>query len=135
MNTLLPPEGDALRLVVFDWDGTLMDSPRRIVHCLQRACAALGREAPAESELRDIIGLGVEAAVERLFPGADAAFVRAFATTYRQCYLGATDAPETPLFAHVEPLLDWLDERGVLLGVATGKSRAGLDQALEAITA
>ncbi|WP_018864337.1 MULTISPECIES: HAD family hydrolase [Thioalkalivibrio] len=132
MNTLLPPEGDALRLVVFDWDGTLMDSPRRIVHCLQRACAALGREAPAESELRDIIGLGVEAAVERLFPGADAAFVRAFATTYRQCYLGATDAPETPLFAHVEPLLDWLDERGVLLGVATGKSRAGLDQALEA---
>lgn len=131
MNGLLPPGGDALRLVVFDWDGTLMDSPRRIVHCLQRACEALGREVPPDDALRDIIGLGVEAAVERLFPGADSAFVGAFATTYRQCYLGADDAPETPLFPHVTPLLDWLDQRGVLLAVATGKSRRGLDQALE----
>ncbi|WP_018861347.1 HAD family hydrolase [Thioalkalivibrio sp. ALJ3] len=132
MNTLLPPEGDALRLVVFDWDGTLMDSPRRIVHCLQRTCAALGQETPPESALRDIIGLGVEAAVQKLFPSADPAFVAAFAAIYRRCYLTATDAPETPMFAHVAPLLDWLDERGVLLGVATSKSRAGLDQALEA---
>lgn len=121
-----------MRLVVFDWDGTLMDSPRRIVHCLQRTCVTLGCATPPETALREIIGLGVEAAVQELFPGADANFVGEFVVHYRRCYLTATDAPETPLFPHVLPMLDWLDERGILLGVATGKSRAGLDQALEA---
>lgn len=129
---LLPPVNGELRLVVFDWDGTLMDSPRRIVHCLQRAAAATGAPVRDEDRLRNIIGLGVQAAVLELYPDADEAFVQHFATTYRACYLEADDAPETPLFAGVSELLDWLDARDVLLGVATSKSRRGLDQALEA---
>ncbi|WP_038054629.1 HAD-IA family hydrolase [Thioalkalivibrio sp. ALJ1] len=133
MNTpLLPPAENALRLVVFDWDGTLMDSPRRIVHCLQRAAGQIGAPVRDEAALRNIIGLGVDAAVRELYPQADDAFVRQFAETYRECYLGAEDAPETPLFPGVALLLDWLEARDVLLAVATSKSRRGLDQALEA---
>jgi len=127
---LLPPDDGELRLVVFDWDGTLMDSPRRIIHCLQRASRTLGVVVPPEEALRDIIGLGVEAAVQRLFPGADAEFVQCFAVTYRKCYLGATDAPDTPMYSGVTQLLDWLEAHGCLLAVATSKSRPGLDQAL-----
>lgn len=129
---LLPLANGELRLVVFDWDGTLMDSPRRIVHCLQRAATEIGAPVRDEASLRNIIGLGVQAAVRELYPDADDRFVERFATTYRACYLDAKDAPETPLFAGVSELLDWLDARDVLLGVATSKSRRGLDQALEA---
>ncbi|WP_018872534.1 HAD family hydrolase [Thioalkalivibrio sp. ALJ16] len=128
---LLPPVAGGLRLVVFDWDGTLMDSPLRIVHCLQRAAEALGVEVRDEAALRNIIGLGVDAAVRELYPEADAAFVHRFATAYRACYLEAGDAPPTPLYPGVARLLDWLDAREVLLAVATSKSRRGLDQALE----
>ncbi|WP_019558022.1 HAD family hydrolase [Thioalkalivibrio sp. ALE12] len=129
---LLPPGDADLRLIVFDWDGTLMDSPRRIVHCLQRAAVATGAPERDEASLRNIIGLGVQAAVQELYPGADEAFVHQFTAAYRACYLEAEDAPETPLFAGVPELLNWLDAREVLLGVATSKSRRGLDQALEA---
>ncbi|WP_018169744.1 MULTISPECIES: HAD family hydrolase [unclassified Thioalkalivibrio] len=132
MTPLLPPEEGDLRLVVFDWDGTLMDSPRRIVHCLQRAAKDTGAPVRDEATLRNIIGLGVQAAVRELYPDADDAFVQHFSDTYRECYLAADDAPETPLFAGVSDLLDWLDAREILLAVATSKSRRGLDQALEA---
>jgi phosphoglycolate phosphatase len=127
---LLPPSG-TLRLVVFDWDGTLMDSPRRIVHCLRRAAERTGAPVRGEGELRSIIGLGVEAAVRQLYPEADPDFVWRFATVYRELYLGAADAPETPLYSGTIELLDWLESRDVLLAVATSKSRPGLDQALE----
>ena len=126
---LLPPPG-TLRLVVFDWDGTLMDSPRRIVHCLRRAAERTGASVRSEGELRNIIGLGVEAAVRQLYPESDSDFVWRFATVYRELYLGAEDAPETPLYPGTIELLDWLESRDVLLAVATSKSRPGLDQAL-----
>ncbi len=126
---LLPPPG-TLRLVVFDWDGTLMDSPRRIVHCLRRAAERTGASVRSEGELRNIIGLGVEAAVRQLYPESDSDFVWRFATVYRELYLGAKDAPETPLYPGTIELLDWLESRDVLLAVATSKSRPGLDQAL-----
>ncbi|WP_024327395.1 HAD family hydrolase [Thioalkalivibrio sp. AKL19] len=132
MPPLLPPVNGQLRLVVFDWDGTLMDSPRRIIHCLQRAAVEIGAPVRDEAALRNIIGLGVQAAVRELYPDADDHFVERFATAYRACYLEAEDAPETPLFAGVAALLDWLEAREVLLAVATSKSRRGLDQALEA---
>ncbi|MGM0553320.1 MAG: HAD family hydrolase [Pseudomonadota bacterium] len=127
---LLPGDAESLRLVVFDWDGTLMDSPRRIIWCLRHASRTLGVEVLPEARLRDIIGLGVEVAVRRLYPDADDAFVEEFTATYRRCYLGSGDAPETPLYAGARALLNWLDQAGFLLAVATSKSRPGLDQAL-----
>lgn len=129
-ESLLPADTGALRLVVFDWDGTLMDSPRRIIWCLQHTARALGVEVLPEDRLRDIIGLGVDVAVRRLYPEADDDFVEGFATTYRRCYLGSGEAPETPLYPGARALLEWLDREGFLLAVATSKSRPGLDQAL-----
>lgn len=129
---LLPPDDGELRLVVFDWDGTLMDSPRRIVYCLRRAARETGLPEREESALRGIIGLGVRAAVHELYPELDEAGMDAFATSYRRCYLEAEDAPEEPLFPGVTELLEDLDRRGILLAVATSKSRAGLDRALGA---
>ena len=58
-------------LIVFDWDGTLMDSEGRIVACLQQAARDLGYEVPPPEQAREVIGLGLNQAVARLFPEAD----------------------------------------------------------------
>lgn len=120
---------DALALVVFDWDGTLMDSIARIVGCLQQAITHLGAEPRTDLQLRDIIGLGIREATQRLYPGADEAFEAAFTQAYRLYYLDRDRTP-APLFAGAPALLSTLTERGYLLAVATGKSRRGLDEAL-----
>jgi hypothetical protein len=56
-------------LIVFDWDGTLMDSEARIVNCLQAAFGDLGLPPPAREAARDVIGLGLDEAILRLHPG------------------------------------------------------------------
>lgn len=129
---MIPRSGpDALALVVFDWDGTLMDSIARIVRCLRLAIAEIGAEPRTDGQLRDIIGLGVRQATQALYPGADDAFMTALTQSYRSNYLDRDTTP-TPLYPDAEPTLQWLSERGFLLAVATGKSRRGLDAALEA---
>jgi phosphoglycolate phosphatase len=122
---------DALAAIVFDWDGTLMDSVGRIVRCLQLARAEIGAGPRSDEEMRDIIGLGVREATLTLYPGADDAFVAAFTQAYRRFYL-EIDVTPTPLFEGAEAVLSELAARGYLLGIATGKSRRGLDEALEA---
>lgn len=119
----------ALALVVFDWDGTLMDSVARIVRCLHLASAEIGAETRTDEQMRDIIGLGVRQATQTLYPGTDDAFVAAFTRSYRRYYLEVDTTP-TPLHAHAEAVLGLLSRSGFLLAVATGKSRRGLDEAL-----
>ncbi len=119
----------ALAAIVFDWDGTLMDSVGRIVHCLQRARADLGADPRSDDQMRDIIGLGVREATLTLYPGVDDGFVAAFTQAYRRYYL-EIDVTPTPLFDEAEAVLSELAARGYLLGIATGKSRRGLDEAL-----
>ena len=121
---------DALALVAFDWDGTLIDSIARIVRCLHLAIDEIGAEPRNDAQLRDIIGLGVRQATEELYPGADEAFMRDLTRAYREHYLERDSTP-TPLYPDAEPTLRTLAERGFLLAVATGKSRRGLDEALE----
>ena len=116
-------------LVVFDWDGTLMDSEARIVDCMQRAAADVGVDVPGRAEARDIIGLGLEQAVARLFPRADAARVGAIVDAYRRHWLGDEVAPAS-MFAGSHELVAELHEAGSLLAVATGKSRKGLEKSL-----
>jgi phosphoglycolate phosphatase len=128
---VIPRSGaDALALVVFDWDGTLMDSIGRIVRCLHLAIAEIGAEPRTDPQLRDIIGLGVQQATQTLYPGADAAFTEALTRAYRLYYLERDTTP-TPLYPDAEPVLRTLSDRGFLLAVATGKSRRGLKEALE----
>lgn len=117
-------------LVVFDWDGTLMDSEARIVTCMQQAAADIGFPVPSDAAARDIIGLGLNEAVRRLFPQADIQAVDRLVDAYRGHWLGRRVEPAV-MFAGAHELVSGLHGAGYLLAVATGKSRRGLDQSLE----
>ena len=125
-----------IRLAIFDWDGTLMDSVGRIVSCVQGAARDCELAVPTPTQVRQIIGLSLDVAMSRLFPlcsdsGAtsDERQIAALFDRYRHHYLH--DATPSPLFAGAGELLhDW-QSQGLQLAVATGKSRRGLDRVLD----
>jgi phosphoglycolate phosphatase-like HAD superfamily hydrolase len=117
------------QLLVFDWDGTLMDSAARIVSCLRGAIAETGAEDREDAALRDIIGLGLDEAILALYPEADARFLEDFRDAYRVHFLERDETPST-LFPGVAQLLSDLESAGYWMAVATGKSRRGLDRVL-----
>ena len=119
-----------IKLVVFDWDGTLMDSEARIVTAMRRAFAAEGAVKPAAAAVREIIGLDLGVAVSRLGALLPEAQVAAIVQRYRLLYAQLQVIP-SPLFEGAKATLAQLAEAGYLLAVATGKSRRGLDRALE----
>ncbi|AHK78847.1 HAD family hydrolase [Ectothiorhodospira haloalkaliphila] len=118
------------QLLIFDWDGTLMDSIGRIIACLQGSISALKLETRPPDELRHVIGLGMREAIVDLYPQADDALIRDFTAAYRERFLHTDNTP-APLFPGVTDLLDDLAEQGYWLAIATGKSRAGLDRVLK----
>lgn len=119
-----------LKLIVFDWDGTLMDSEARIVGCMRSALADAGIPALPDSQIRDIIGLGLGEAIHRLLPETSPGDRELVAERYRQHWLHGEREP-APLFPGAEQTLHRLSERGYLLAVATGKSRRGLQRAFD----
>lgn len=114
-------------LLVFDWDGTLMDSIDRIVHCLASAAADAGVQQQPEHNLRNIIGLGLTEAMQSLYPGEDEATILRLCAAYRHHFveLGKGDSA---LFEGVEAMLEELLGQGFKLAVATGKARVGLER-------
>jgi phosphoglycolate phosphatase len=116
-------------LVVFDWDGTLMDSQARIVACIQAAFQDAGRTPPSREAASDIIGLGLDDAMARLWPGSDAHQRAVVAGHYRRHFLVTNETP-SELFPGARAMLERLAAEGYLLAVATGKSRVGLDRSL-----
>lgn len=116
-------------LLIFDWDGTLMDSAGFIVDSIQSACADLGIAVPDERACRRIIGLGLQQALETLLPELPEDEYPRLVERYRHHYLGR-DA-EIPLFAGVAEGIRELHDAGFTLAVATGKSLKGLERALE----
>lgn len=116
-------------LIVFDWDGTLMDSEARIVACVQAAFTDLELPQPSREAARDIIGLGLAEAMARLNPAMDLATRTALGDRYRVHFLGSDPTP-TALFPGARETLDALAAQGYRLAVATGKSRRGLNQSL-----
>ncbi len=116
-------------LIVFDWDGTLMDSTSTIVHSIQGACRDLGLEEPTDDAARHIIGLGLNEAIAHLLPQLPESEYAHLIDRYRYYYLGKDH--EIPLFAGADALVRDLHAAGFLLGVATGKSRRGLDRVLD----
>jgi len=118
-----------IRLIVFDWDGTLMDSEARIVNSLRASADDLGFEALGDNTLRNVIGLGLKEAIATLYPFAGDDGHRAFADRYRHHFL-APGAETSPFFPGALELVQDLYGRGFLLGIATGKSRRGLDREL-----
>lgn len=123
----MPKQFDVL---IFDWDGTLMDSAGVIVDSIQRACEDIGLAAPSDRASRQIIGLGLIQALQTLLPDLPADAYPRLVERYRHHYLGR-DA-QIPLFAGVPQGIRDLHGRGFQLAVATGKSRIGLERALEA---
>lgn len=117
-----------IKLVVFDWDGTLMDSEAQIVACMQAAIGDLRLEARSGDAVKNIIGLGLREAVAALYPEADAQLVHALADRYREHWLSGDR--QSHLFPGVEATLNLLKEEGFRLAVATGKGRHGLDKVL-----
>ena len=118
------------RLLVFDWDGTLMDSVGTITACTQAVIRELELGELPEQTIRNTIGLGLRETVEVLVPGCDDALFARIIDSYRHhWHLTFRDTPL--LFAGVDRMLRDLAEEGYLLAVATGKSRRGLDFAIE----
>jgi phosphoglycolate phosphatase len=116
-------------LIVFDWDGTLMDSAAAIVRAIQFASRDLGIPMPTEETARHVIGLGLTEALRHAIPTLPLADYPRMIERYRHHYLGSDR--DLTLFAGVENLLDKLLAAGHVLAVATGKSRVGLDRALD----
>ncbi|XZG71133.1 HAD-IA family hydrolase [Chitinibacteraceae bacterium HSL-7] len=119
-----------LSLLVFDWDGTLMDSTATIVHAIQHAFNDAGLPAPSATASRYVIGFGLREAMAHLAPDADDATIARVVDAYRTHYLARDQ--EIVLFDGVEEGLQQLGDAGFTLAVATGKSRAGLDRVLKA---
>jgi len=116
-------------LLVFDWDGTLIDSAGAIVWCIQSACRDLGLPVPDDARASHVIGLGLQDALAYAIPGLAPSQYGSVVERYRHHFL-ARD-PQIPLFPGTETMLTGLRTRGHVLAIATGKSRAGLARALD----
>jgi phosphoglycolate phosphatase len=116
-------------LLVFDWDGTLIDSAPTIVACIQSACRDLGLPIPDDARASHVIGLGLQDALAHAIPGLPAAEYGRVVERYRHHFL--LRDPQMTLFDGTREMLHDLSEAGHTLAIATGKSRAGLARALD----
>lgn len=117
-------------LIVFDWDGTLMDSTATIVACIQAAAGDLGLPVPDKKAASYVIGLGLHDAMQAALPGLDPKHYPHIVERYRYHYL--TRDHDLTLFDGVREMLADLAQQGYFLAIATGKSRVGLNRALDA---
>ncbi|GGF80960.1 HAD family hydrolase [Alteromonas lipolytica] len=117
-------------LIIFDWDGTLMDSAAKIVSCMQKAAQRCGVTVPTAAAVSHIIGISLKPAIKQLFNTDDDELAERLTLAYKEVYLGADTTP-CPLFDGVEAMLSDLTTAGYKLAVATGKARRGLNRAWE----
>ncbi|MFA5983405.1 MAG: HAD-IIIA family hydrolase [Methylococcaceae bacterium] len=118
-------------LIIFDWDGTLMNSIDWIVFCLQQAAKLCQCPVPDEQAAKDVIGLSIEVAMDTLFPEADGMLRKQLVAQYSQVY-SSREISREDLFPGVYDMLVQLQQNGYQLAVATGKNRRGLVKALAA---
>lgn len=116
-------------LLIFDWDGTLMDSAGAIVASIQAACRDLSMDEPTDEQARHIIGLGLHEALTALLPDLEETDYPKLVDRYRFHFLARDH--ELPLFPGVCEGMAALADEGFMLAVATGKSRRGLERAFE----
>jgi len=121
------------RLVVFDVDGTLVDSQAHILGAMSLAYAGQGLPLPAREAILGIVGLSLPQAFARLMPEGDAAQIEALVSGYKAGFGTLRALDTSPLYPGAKAALDTLAAQGgVVLGLATGKSRRGLDHVLSA---
>ena len=126
MSALRPRRFD---LIAFDWDGTLFDSTRIIVSCIQQAVSDVGGTVPSDTEAAYVIGMGLMEALAHAAPDVPRERYAELGAHYRRHYMARQD--DLCLFPGVLPMLAALRERHHWLAVATGKSRRGLDDVLQ----
>jgi len=117
------------QLLIFDWDGTLMDSTRLIASCLQNACRDLDLAVPEFADAKYVIGLGLAETVRYVAPSLNEDGARRLVERYRHHFLAREH--EAPLYNGVREMLADLHGRGKRLAIATGKARRGLERALD----
>lgn len=118
-------------LIIFDWDGTLIDSIDWIARCLQNTADNTRHEKPNYQAAKDVIGLSIERAIEALFPQAQADEITDLVNRYESAYFSKTLSRDD-LFEGVYEMLETFNNQGLKLAIATGKTREGLDEALKA---
>ena len=118
------------QVLVFDWDGTLMDSTAAIVRAAQAAIRELGLPERSPDSIRDIIGLGLRESWTALFPEQGSTEYSSFVESYREHFV-RRERVSSSLYPGVADTLSELRTRGWRMAVATGKSRAGLDYDLQ----
>lgn len=119
------------KLIIFDWDGTLMDSIGRIVSSMQAAAHACQLNIPTVMQVKDIIGLSLPEAIQLLFPDIVEREINAIIEQYKYQYVEGDKTPAL-LFHDALPLLTALRDNDKLLAVATGKGRQGLQRVMSA---
>lgn len=120
----------SFNLLIFDWDGTLMDSQARIIDSFQTTIAELGLQPRTAHEIRQIVGLGLFEGFRSLCQDANDAQLKQAMNIYRAHYFSAQAKP-SPLFPNATRVLNSLSDAGYKLAIATGKGRRGLDEALQ----
>jgi phosphoglycolate phosphatase len=118
-------------LIVFDWDGTLFDSTALITRCIQAACADVGVAVPSDKDASYVIGMGLIEALQHAAPGLPRERYPELGNRYRHHYFARQH--EIVLFEGTLAMLQALKARHHWLGIATGKSRRGLDEALNSV--
>ena len=121
-----------LRLVIFDCDGTLVDSQWTIIGAMHKAFAGLHLPRPSEDAIRRVVGLSLHETMTRLWPDGTDVEYEGLIEGYRSAFFEMRSAPdyEEPLFPGVDAVLDHIEAVGMLAGVATGKSLRGLEATL-----
>ena len=117
-------------LIAFDWDGTLFDSTAIITHCIQLAVVDVGGKMPSKKDAAYVIGMGLMQALAHAAPDVPQGRYPELGTRYKHHYAAHVD--DISLFDGVLPMLADLKARNHVLTVATGKSRRGLNEALQA---
>lgn len=123
------PQNNKYSVIIFDWDGTLMDSIDKIITCMTQAAMLSNITAPAPQSIRNIIGLSLDKAMVTLYPTLSCAERTQLIDAYRHQYT-YLNQQATPFYPGIKAWLTSLKEQGYLLAVATGKGRKGLDRTL-----
>ncbi|WP_347988457.1 HAD-IIIA family hydrolase [Methylomonas sp. AM2-LC] len=118
-------------LIIFDWDGTLIDSVDWIVYCIQQAAIRHHCRVPDVQAAKDIIGLSIEKAITQLFPDIDDSLREKIVADYAQTFF-SKDISRADLFPGVYEMLQQFKVNGYQLAIATGKKSRGLAQAVVA---
>ncbi len=116
------------KLLIFDWDGTVIDSASRIISSMQSAARDCKLPVPTDAAVMNIIGLGLPEAIRILIPEISDDGIDQMRLRYGHHFLGENTTP-TPLFAGAQKTLESMHKKGMRMAVATGKSRRGLDRA------